>query len=140
MFNVVAHLMMPSTPSLAPSPLFTPPLPVETRKRYNLEAHWSAPSRPFAVYRKGPNDKKSEERYQDSLDDLCNQYPPPQDEDNDDTEGVGDGQELDGEQEGGVDGYGNSRGRGHGSGSGGRLTQVHSSGFVFSKPPKDFPK
>jgi hypothetical protein len=123
MWNVVAHLMMPST---SPPPFhFATHSALETRKRYNLEAHWSAPTRPFAVYRKGSNDKKSEERYQDSLDELCNQYPPPQDDDDDDVDrGGGDDTE-----------------EGEGSGGGGiRLTQAHSSGFVFSKPPKDFPK
>lgn len=113
-------------------PRLLPPLPLltlflETRKRYNLEAHWSAPTRPFAVYRKGSNDRKSEEKYQDSLDELCNQYPPPQDDDDDDE--LERGGEV---EEEGVEGS-ESRGAM-------RLTQTHSSGFVFSKPPKDFPK
>lgn len=141
MWNVVAHLMMPSMSltyaSLLPLSLSSSPPPppsppcfcflssLETRQRYNLEAHWSSPTRPYAVYKKGSNEKKSNENYHNSLDELCNQYPPPQDEDDEGEDHTGEGDQEDGFQQ-------------NNDGKGIRLNKVHTSGFIFSKPPKEF--
>lgn len=86
-----------------------------TRQALRLEEHWCAESRPQAMQSGYSKHKRTAEtEYFNKLEDLCNEFPPPED--------------YNVLEEG-------SRG---GTGEGLTQQQQHSSGFTFAKVPPGF--